>query len=184
MRLLVVGKGVQCEILVEYAQEANLPVKYLESLGNEDICSYTNIIVCGEDESVIYTVLDIVENAIEVDCEVPKLVALVHDEDIGKLLSRLGADVVISANILAQIMALLGVHPYAGSFLLEIVKGNMELSSKECIERKGCDPYQLAGKDGIPMALLVRGRWEPPTRRMKPGDVLIYIKKRKPPAQS
>ncbi|ALU12333.1 hypothetical protein EYM_02545 [Ignicoccus islandicus DSM 13165] len=179
------GRGTQCDMLNEYVEEANIAAKYLEEFGEgEDICSYTNIIVCGEDESVIYAVLDIVESAIESECEVPKLVALVHDEEVGRLLSRLGADVVISANILAQIMALLAVHPYAGMFLLNIVTGKMELASKECIERKGCDPYQLAGKDGIPMALLVRGRWEPPIRRMKPGDMLIYIRTKRQATQT
>ena len=169
-------------MLMDYLEETNVPAKHLERFGEEDICSYTNIIVCGEDESVVYTVLEVVENAMEVECNIPKLVALVHDEDLGRLLSRLGADVVISANILAQVMALLAVHTYAGMFLLNVIAGKMELLSKECIEKKGCDPYQLAGKDGIPIALLVRGRWEPPIRRMKPGDMLIYIKSR--PTQS
>jgi len=171
-----VGEGVQCDAIASVLEEGEYSVKRITKIEEEeDICIYHTVVTCGQDERVIYTVLDVVEKALEAECPTPRIVALVHDEQVGNLLSRLGADVVLPANALAQIVAAIVVHPYAGMLLLNAISGKMRISSKECTEAEGCDPYQLAGPKGIPIALLIRGRWEPPERELKPGDIVVYI---------
>jgi len=175
LRVLMVGEGVQCDAIAEVLEEGDADLKRVKKLDErEDVCVYHTVVACGQDERVIYTVLDVVEKAIEAECTTPKIVALVHDEQVGVLLARLGADVVLPANALAQVVAALVAHPYAGMMLFNALFGKIKVSSKECTDAKGCDPYQLAGPKGIPIATLVRGRWEPP-RPMKPGDIVIYF---------
>ncbi len=181
MRALMVGEGVHCDAIAEVLEEGDVDVKRVIRLEeDEDVCVYHTVVACGEDERVIYTVLDVVEKTIEAECTTPKIVALVHDEQVGVLLTRLGADVVLPANALAQIVAALVAHPHAGMLLLNALSGKMKVASKECMGPKGCDPFQLAGPKGIPIAILVRGRWEPPDREMKPGDIVVYFEIQKP----
>ena len=176
MRILVVGEGVQCDAIADALEEGEYGVKRTLKIDEEeDVCVYHTVVTCGQDEKVIFSVLDVVEKAMEAECPTPRIVALVHDEQVGNLLSRLGADVVLPADALAQIVAAIVVHPYAGTLLLNAISGRMKISSKECTEVEGCDPYQLAGPRGIPIALLVRGRWEPPERTLKPGDMVVFI---------
>ncbi|UXD22781.1 hypothetical protein IPA_08185 [Ignicoccus pacificus DSM 13166] len=170
------GEGVQCDAVAEVLEEGGADLKRTSKVDEkEDVCIYHTVVACGEDERVIYTVLDVVEKAFEAECTVPKIVALVHDEQVGLLLSRLGADVVLPADALAQVVAALVAHPYAGTLLYNALKGTINIGSKECTDPEGCDPYQLAGPKGIPIAILVRGRWEPPEKTMKPGDIVVFF---------
>ncbi len=177
MNAVVVGTSGFCHAFSRALEENGFEVKRVVRIEQiEDICVYDTIISCEEnDEITIHTVLSAVLMALENDCTPPKIIALVQDEHIRKILERFGADMVLPINVLARVTASLVLYPYAGTLLLHILKGTLQVHSIECTSDKGCDPYSMIGKKGIPIAVYSRGRWKPPKGILKPGDVLIYL---------
>lgn len=177
MSALVVGRSGYCVAFSKALEENGIEVKRVSTIEQvDDICIYDTVVSCEEnDEIVIHSVLTAVLMAIENDCPTPKIIALVQDEHIRKVLERFGADTVLPVNILARVMASLVLYPYAGTLLLQTLKGSLPVHSVECASKEGCDPYSLIGKAGIPIAVYSRGRWKPPRGILKPGDILIYL---------
>ncbi len=177
MNAVVVGTSGFCHAFTRALEENGVEVKRISRIEQiDDICIYDTVISCEEnDEVTIHTVLSAVLMALENDCTPPKIIALVQDEHIKKVLERFGADMVLPVNVLARVVAWLVVYPYAGTLLLHALKGTLPVHSIECTSDEGCDPYSMIGRKGIPIAVYSRGRWKPPKGTLKPGDVLIYL---------
>jgi len=174
LRILVVGKSDECDLIAKMLEEGGYEVKKVEEVV-EDVCFYHAAICCGSDEEVLYNVLEIYSVATENECQAPRIIALADDPNVRKVLERLGTDVVLPINAVARIVASLTMYPYAGLLLLNAMKGELKISSKECLDERGCDAFALAGEKGIPIAVFSRGRWKPPGTNLKPGDVVVYF---------
>ncbi len=175
MFVLVIGKGAECDALVEVLQEEGIELKRIEGDVNqvaEEICNFTHIMACGGIEEPVHTVLEILALVRELGCKMPRIIALASDDKVARLLERAGAELVLPAGALASIVALILAHPYAGMLLYKALLED-KLVMEECTEIE-CDAYEMA-KGGIPLGVYSRRGWVPPGK-MKIGDVLVYIK--------
>ena len=175
MFVLLIGKGAECDALVEVLQEEGIEFRRIEGDVNqvaEEICSFTHVMACGGMEESVHTVLEVLALVHELGCKVPRIIALASDEKVARLLERAGAELVLPAGALASIVALILAHPYAGMLLYKALLED-KLIMEECTEME-CDAYEMA-KGGIPLGVYSRRGWVPPGK-MKIGDVLIYIK--------
>ncbi|ABU82015.1 hypothetical protein Igni_0833 [Ignicoccus hospitalis KIN4/I] len=170
------GEGEECSVISETMEKGGYEVKRAPRVEeDEDVCFYQAVISCGGDEDVIQSVLDVYSLALENDCQAPRIIALADDPNVRVILERLGADVVLPVNAVARIAASIATYPYAGLLLLNAMKGELKVASKECLNSEGCDAFTLAGEKGIPIAVLSRGRWMPPSTNLKPGDIVVYF---------